>query len=159
MALGQGQRLVGRLRRDGDQRRAGGADVGQRGLEGRELQVAVRAPGAAVEDQHHGAVGEQVVERELAATRVRKPERRGAIAGAQRAREHVAGAHCLGVTVEDRQSLLADLAEQAGAHVGGRRGEGSGGGYGGHGEAGYERAAATTMRHNRRSIAVQLITV
>jgi hypothetical protein len=71
----------------------------------------------------------------LAAARVREAERRGTFAGTQRAGERVAGAHRLGVTIVDRQDLLADLAEQAGAHLGGGRGEGGGGGRGGHGEA------------------------
>jgi hypothetical protein len=99
LCLGEAQGSVRRLRRDGDQRRARGLDVRERLLVGRELKVAVGAPGAAVEDKNDRPRRECGGQLELAAAGVRQEEVWGAIA--DRWGGEVAKAEGLGVFVED----------------------------------------------------------
>jgi hypothetical protein len=53
--LGDGEAVIGALRADRNQGRSPGGDLGQCGLKGAQIGVAVRAPFTPVEDQHHRA--------------------------------------------------------------------------------------------------------
>ncbi len=84
MLLGEAEGLVGDLRGYGDQPGAPRGDLGVVLLECAQGDVAVRAPGAAVEGQDHGARGEQVVQGHRPAGRGGQAEARGPVADGER---------------------------------------------------------------------------
>jgi hypothetical protein len=87
--------VVGDLERDRHQLRAALGQLAEVGLEGPQLQVAVRAPLAAVEDQQDRAVMEQLSQRDLLAALVGKRELGRRLADLRRARGEVDGIESL----------------------------------------------------------------